>query len=166
MNWLFTAILSGRLLTVQQDASPIQEYLETKGATSSRAASVAQRIVQQSKKWNVDAHLITAIVTVENPLLTSKARSAKGAVGVMQVMPFWKRSFARVCGSNLQDDATNICYGIQVLKAHMKETKGNMNRALLSYSGCSNRLRCGRYSQIVLARQKHIGTIALATDKD
>ena len=131
----------------------IQSYLESHGAPTRRARQVARHIVTESARWSMDPALVTALVTVENHRLVSDTASTAGAQGVMQIMPFWRASFAKRCGSNLHDDRTNICYGIQVMRTFLRE-RGSMERALLAYNGCRDpAARCGSYPRQVLSRR-------------
>lgn len=163
MLLFYTLALTGQLLSRESgDVKSIGKYLQSHGASEGRANTVARRIVQQADRWDADPALIAAIVSVENPRLVSKARSSAGAIGVMQVMPFWKRSFAQRCGNNLADDATNICFGIQILNEHLRQRGGNLRRALMSYNGCRTTSRCGHYPRWVLGRHERlIGTLAM-----
>lgn len=136
--------------------APIQSYLESHGAPQHRARRVSRLIVSESARWSIDPALVTALVTVENHTLVSDTASSAGAQGVMQIMPFWKKSFARRCGTNLHDDRTNICYGIHVMQTFLKE-RGSVERALLAYNGCRDRTApCGQYPRRVLARRRAV----------
>jgi soluble lytic murein transglycosylase-like protein len=130
------------------------------GAPAPRARQVAQVVYAEAERQRVDPLLVTAIITVENPTLTRRATSTEGAQGLMQVMPFWRRSF-RSCGANLRDDRTNICMGIRVFKAHLASAKGSVRRSLLGYSGCKTTPGCERYPGVVLRRHATL-RVALA----
>lgn len=148
------------LMLIAQTVNPqphIATYLAQRGADAPRAAQVASVIVQQSARWRADPLMIAAIVTVENPDLTPHARSHAGAQGLMQIMPGWRKSLQRVCGSNLRDDRVNICYGIHVFQQALQEHRST-HRALLAYNGCRTRSRCGQYPQLVLARYRVLNT--------
>ena len=49
-------------------------------------ARIARAVVRYSGKYDLDAELVTAVILVESSALPS-ARSPKGAMGLMQVMP-------------------------------------------------------------------------------
>jgi len=144
---------------------PIADYLIDHGASPTRAAEVAEHIVTQSKKYNVDPALITAIVTVENPKLRTDARSSAGARGVMQVMPFWGPKFRAQCGSNMAQDETNVCLGITVLKLNIAEHKQSLEHALRAYNGCTGtRPKCLTYSRVVLVRYRQLAARIAKTE--
>lgn len=144
--------------TDEHHTQTVQQYLMDHGAPSDRAAVVAQHIVRQSLKWDVDPAMVAAIVTVENHTLVGDTSSTAGAVGVMQVMPFWRRSFASQCGNELANDRVNICYGIHVLKTFLRE-RGTEERALLAYNGCRTLERCGHYPRRVLERRDRLAVL-------
>lgn len=149
---LFVSLLSLGAHTDSREVQSVQAYLTSHGAPSHRALQVSRQIVQQSKRWEMDPAFVTAVVSVENHTLVSDTASTAGALGVMQVMPFWRRSFADRCGTDLHDDAVNICYGIHVLKTFLRE-RGSEERALLAYNGCRTLERCGHYPRLVLSRR-------------
>lgn len=130
------------------------------GAPAPRARHVAQVVYDEAARHRVDPLLVTAIITVENPTLRPRAASTQGATGLMQVMPFWRRPL-RSCGTNLQDDRTNVCMGIRVLKEHLASARGSLRGSLLGYSGCKTTPGCDRYPGIVLRRHATL-RVALA----
>lgn len=136
----------------------IERFLVDHGAPASRATSLATRILRQSRLWKADPALVTAIVTVENHTLVSDTVSHAGAVGVMQVMPFWRRSsFRQRCGEDLTQDRVNLCYGINIIQTFLRE-RGSEERALLAYNGCRTLERCGHYPGRVLARRDRLAS--------
>jgi soluble lytic murein transglycosylase-like protein len=76
------------------------------------ARTVARLVHKYSARYNKDPNLVLAIISVEsdfNPQAVSKA----GALGLMQVMPHWKKILA--IEDDLTDPETSIRYGLQVL---------------------------------------------------
>lgn len=133
----------------------VAAFLARHGARRSRADRVAAHVVRQAGRQGTDPSLVTAVLSVENPDLMASATSMAGAVGLMQVMPFWTDHLParRLCGTDLMDDAVNLCYGIYVLKTNLAERK-TVAGALLSYNGCrSFASPCGKYPSVVLRRQ-------------
>lgn len=79
---------------------------------------------------NVDAALIRAVISVEsgyNPL----ARSPKGAVGLMQLMPDTARKYGV---KNIRDPAQNIQGGARYLKALMEMFGNDLKLVLAAYN--------------------------------
>lgn len=146
----------------------VQRYLVQHGAAEDRAQRVASTLFETAKAHDVDVALLTAIVTVENPVLNSRARSRAGAVGLMQVMPFWRRDRVaqrRCGGTDLTDDAVNLCFGVHVLKFTMRSRR-TLPGALLYYNGCrSPRSPCGQYARIVLHRRSQLDATRMAQEE-
>ena len=74
-----------------------------------------------------------AVIDVEsnfNPYAISRA----GAMGLMQVMPFWLKEIGRP-NDNLFRIRTNLRMGCTILKHYLDKEKGNLTRALMRYNG-------------------------------
>jgi soluble lytic murein transglycosylase-like protein len=149
---ILVSLMNIAVHTSPRSLDSIQAYLVSHGAPEHRARQVARHILTESRRWSADPAMVTALVTVENHRLVSDTASTAGAQGVMQIMPFWTKSFGRRCGTNLHDDRTNICYGIHVLQTFLRD-RGTEERALLAYNGCRTLERCGHYPNRVLSRR-------------
>ena len=70
------------------DSSAIARVLTHAGGTLSEPERerIARAVIRYSAKYDLDSELVTAVMLVESRGLPS-ARSAKGAMGLMQVMP-------------------------------------------------------------------------------
>lgn len=87
-------------------------------------------IHEKAQKYEVDPALIAAIVEVESSFDTS-ARSARGAVGLMQLRP----STGRWMGArDLLDPSQNIDAGTKYLKYLEQEFDGDLDRQLAAYN--------------------------------
>lgn len=105
-------------------ASPTQQT-----AKSSPFASQLQALIkQESAHQQVAPHLVEALVKVESGG-RSGARSSKGALGLMQLMP----GTARTLGVNPLDPQENLSGGIRYLKA-MARRFGDLDLALAAYN--------------------------------
>ena len=96
------------------------------------AKEVAKEIVFYSQKYNLLPELVLGIVETEsmfNPL----AESAKGAKGLMQVMPEWVPKLNIKNVNDLHDIDTGIDAGIQVFLIHLEEAKGSISGGLYRY---------------------------------
>ena len=87
----------------------------------------------ESVRFNLDPDLILALIEHESRFMP-KAISSAGAVGLMQVMPFWKNVIGQE-GDSLFEIRTNIRYGCLILKHYLDIEKGNVERALARYNG-------------------------------
>lgn len=134
----------------------IAEELIYYGAPTARATQLAPVIERQSRLWGADPLMITAIITLENPTLESRAVSRAGARGIMQVMPLWMQSTFSTCGRDLFDDRINLCFGVRVWKFYMDRNRNNLTAALLGYNGCVKAPGCERYATLVLERHARL----------
>jgi soluble lytic murein transglycosylase-like protein len=77
--------------------------------------------------------LIMAIIEIESNF-DRWAVSYAGAVGLMQVMPFWPESLG-MRRSQLVKVTENIRMGCAIFRHYLKREKGNVARALARYNG-------------------------------
>jgi hypothetical protein len=120
-------------------------------ATPARRAAVTQLILKHAQTVRMDPVLVAAIVSVENPRLTPGARNRTN-VGIMQVSTGWMRrtDWQRACGDDLTDNDTNVCFGVRVLQAHLREHDSTID-GLLAYNGCKS-TKCRGYATRVMSR--------------
>lgn len=134
-----------------ENARRIGEFLSRYTKDRNLAFRIADALVAQGKKEQIDPVLLVGVLLTEDITLNPRARSNVGARGLMQVMPFHAGSWG--CGSSdLLDVETNICHGVRVLKQAMKDAP-NMRKALLRYNGCvrgRNTRDCHLYDDKVL----------------
>ena len=76
------------------------------------ARKIAQAVAQYSKLYAQDPDLVLSIISVESRF-NPEAVSVKGAVGLMQVMPQWKKVLG--ISEDLSDPETSIKVGLQIL---------------------------------------------------
>lgn len=115
---------------------------------------VAVALVREARRAQIEPRLLMAVLLVENPWIDPTARSFVGAQGLMQVMPFHEGNW-KPCAPRLDDVDANICHGAQIFAWNLKQTNGNVDRALLRYNGCVNGTNtpdCHLYPQHVYAR--------------
>jgi soluble lytic murein transglycosylase-like protein len=94
------------------------------------ARMVARYVSRYAALHGQDPDLILAIIAVESRF-DPKAISAKGAVGLMQVMPQWKQVLGIT--EDLRDPETNIKYGLQILGFYQQMYK-EREMALTAYN--------------------------------
>ena len=105
--------------------------------------------------FNIDAHLIIAIIAIEssfNPL----AESSAGAQGLMQIMPkVHKEKFEKHGGfAKILEVRTNVFVGTEILSNYYRRY-GSYRRALLAYVGVRQSSK-SRYPDKVLRIQKRL----------
>ena len=91
----------------------------------------------EAKRASIEPELVLSVIQVEsnfNPYAISKA----GAIGLMQVMPFWLKEIGKP-GDSLFSPHTNLRYGCTILRYYLDREKGNRVRALMRYNGTRER---------------------------
>ncbi len=101
---------------------------------------------QEANRAYLDADLLLAIIQVESTF-RQLAVSPKGALGYMQVMPFWVRAIGRD-DHDLLDTRLNLRYGTVILRHYVERERGDLVRALSRYKGTPER---DDYAKMVLA---------------
>ena len=145
------------------DGSPDPELRETLRAAASEAPSfpdrfeaevwltdMSRRLARQVKdpeerieiltlvhleasRVNLPPELILAVIEVESNF-DRYAISVAGAIGLMQIMPFWLDEIGRP-NDNLLHVHTNLRYGCTILRFYYDKEDGDLRRALGRYNG-------------------------------
>ncbi len=93
--------------------------------------SVYDRMIEAAaRKYNVHADLVRAVIAAESNF-DPQARSAAGALGLMQVLPATARRFG---SGDLLDPAVNIEVGAQYLAYLLRLFNGDLRLALAGYN--------------------------------
>ena len=100
------------------------------GARYSSPNSYEDLIRSASNRHRVDADLIRAVIRVESGF-DSSARSHKGAMGLMQLMPETARLYNIV---DLHDPSANIEGGVRHLKLLLGKYRGDLELSLAAYN--------------------------------
>lgn len=90
-------------------------------------------VYYEALRLALDPQLILGIIQIESDF-NKYAVSTAGALGYMQVMPFW----TKLCGDpnhNLFHLRRNLRYGCNILRGYLRMEKGNYFRALGRYNG-------------------------------
>ncbi|MDI3547946.1 MAG: soluble lytic murein transglycosylase [Halanaerobiales bacterium] len=96
-------------------------------------------ILENSREYNVDPHLVAAIIYVESKF-KPEACSHKGALGLMQIMPDTGRWIAEQMGiddfseTDLYDPETNIQFGSWYLSILKEEFNDELIIVLAAYN--------------------------------
>ena len=91
----------------------------------------------EASRVNLPPELILAVIEVESNF-DRYAVSVAGALGLMQVMPFWIDEIGRP-EDNLLHTSTNLRYGCTILRFYYDKEKGDLRRALGRYNGSLGR---------------------------
>jgi len=87
----------------------------------------------EAKRVGLPPELILAVIEVESNF-DRYAVSVAGALGLMQIMPFWLNEIGRP-NDNLLHTDTNLRYGCTILRFYYDKEKGDLRRALGRYNG-------------------------------
>lgn len=99
----------------------------------------AQIVDKYAKKYNMDNTLVAGIILAESKFVP-KAKSHRGAIGLMQIMPETGQWIAKNINDKSYNDAklydpeTNIHYGVWYLSFLMKEFNSNEILAIAAYN--------------------------------
>ena len=94
------------------------------------ARKIAGAVRRNSVIYRKDPDLVLAIIYNES-YFNSTVVSRTGAIGLMQIMPFWKDVYVV---EDLADIETNIRCGLQVLTVYEKMYQGSLELALSAYN--------------------------------
>ncbi|MEJ2128977.1 MAG: lytic transglycosylase domain-containing protein [Woeseiaceae bacterium] len=94
---------------------------------------ILTRVHSEAARVDLPPELILAVIDVESNF-DRYAISVAGALGLMQVMPFWKDEIGRP-DDNLNRIDTNLRYGCTILRFYLDKEKGDLRRALGRYNG-------------------------------
>lgn len=108
---------------------------------------ILEQVQCEAKRLELPPGLVMAVIDVESRF-NRLAVSSAGAVGLMQVMPFWPQQLG-MHNSQLSEIPHNIRMGCTILKYYLEREKGNYARALARYNGSLGRRN---YSDLVLVR--------------
>ena len=94
---------------------------------------ILTRVHYEARRAGLEPELVLAVIDVESNF-DRYAVSVAGALGLMQVMPFWLDEIGRP-GDNLLHINTNLRYGCTILKYYLDKENGDLRRALGRYNG-------------------------------
>jgi len=139
---LVQSLIAGILLTTcfalasaLADSAPDPELREALRTAASDTSSFTDRF--HAEVWLTDMSLILAVIETESNF-DHYAISVAGAIGLMQIMPFWLDEIGRPDDNLLHID-TNLRYGCTILKFYLDKEKGDLRRALGRYNGSLGR---------------------------
>jgi len=87
----------------------------------------------EASRAELPPELILAVIETESNF-DHYAISVAGAIGLMQIMPFWLDEIGRPDDNLLHVD-TNLRYGCTILRFYLDKENGDLRRALGRYNG-------------------------------
>jgi soluble lytic murein transglycosylase-like protein len=110
-------------------------------------AEILYHVHCEARRFNLPPGLVMAVIDVESRF-DRWAVSHAGAVGLMQIMPFWPRQLG-MTNEQLVRIPQNIRMGCTILRFYLDREKGDYAKALARYNGSVGRRT---YSDLVLGR--------------
>ena len=107
--------------------------LSDKIPDDAKRLKLLRQIHYEATRAKLYPELVLAVINVESDF-NRFAISRTGAMGLMQVMPFWLKEIGKP-GDNLFNVRTNLRMGCTILKYYLKKEKGDLTRALARYNG-------------------------------
>lgn len=101
-----------------------------------KRVALLKQIHYEASRAKLPPELVLAVIDVESRF-DRHAISNAGAMGLMQVMPFWLKEIGRP-NENLFDIRTNLRMGCTILRYYMDVEKDNITHALARYNGSIN----------------------------
>ncbi|MFG6159585.1 lytic transglycosylase domain-containing protein [Halomonas sp. 1390] len=98
-----------------------------------RRRALLGRIHHEARLAGLAPELVLAVIQVESAF-QAEAVSSAGAVGLMQIMPFWVRELG-LPADDLKDPHRNLRYGCTILAHYLAVERGDLTRALARYNG-------------------------------
>lgn len=96
------------------------------------AYTIAKAVIVASSNYNIAPGVIIGLIKTESGFDPS-ARSESGAVGLMQVVPYWHRK--AIAGRSLYNIEDSVDIGVTILAQYREKAKGSLTRALRLYCG-------------------------------
>jgi soluble lytic murein transglycosylase-like protein len=113
--------------------SDMSRRLERQVPDSEERMLILRLVHKHAAMFDLPPELVLAVIDVESNF-DRYAISWAGALGLMQVMPFWRNEIGRP-EDDLHDIRTNLLYGCRILAYYIEKEKGDRRAALARYNG-------------------------------
>lgn len=108
-----------------------------------------RQVHAEAKRARLPPELVLSVIHIESRF-DRHALSYAGAVGYMQIMPFWLTELGQK-SDNLFKASTNLRMGCTILRFYLDKENGDVFRALARYNGSLGRRE---YPDLVLGVQR------------
>ncbi|MCC0718107.1 lytic transglycosylase domain-containing protein [Clostridioides sp. ZZV14-6105] len=115
----------------------VSRFIDVDTKDKNVKSRIENAVEQASKKYNVDANLIKAIIKVESDFNPNTVSSA-GAKGLMQLMPENCRDLGVTDPFNIEQ---NIDAGTRHIKEYIDMFGGSIEMGLMAYNGGPGRMK-------------------------
>ncbi len=119
---------AARQWRMQMDA-PLARFIDD----AAQRQTLLTRIYQEARLAGLPPDLVLALIQVESAF-KADAISSAGAVGLMQIMPFWVNELGLPI-DDLTHPPRNLRYGCTILAHYLAIENGDFTRALARYNG-------------------------------
>jgi soluble lytic murein transglycosylase-like protein len=123
----------------------MQRYVPNALTDPQERLAFLRLVHSEARRANVPPELVLAVIEIESRF-DRFAISRAGALGYMQVMPFWLKELDRPY-DNLFKATTNLRMGCTILKYYLDREQGDLVKGLARYNGSTGR---AKYSHQVL----------------
>jgi len=96
------------------------------------AEKISHAVIVSSANYGVPVALILSVMQTESGF-NPNARSRSGAIGLMQVVPYWHRK--EIAGRSLFNIETAVDVGTEIIQRQLMQANGRVNAALARYCG-------------------------------
>lgn len=134
LRWL--GAMSERLKRRKSEHATRVEFLET--------------LWYESRRAGLEPYLVLAVIQVESGF-RKYAVSRAGAIGYMQVMPFWSQLIGDGDPARLFHMQANLRFGCVILRHYLEQERGDLFLALGRYNGSRGR---AEYPNAVFAARR------------
>ena len=109
--------------------APLSRFI----ASPEQRHTLLTRLYQEARLAGLPPELVLALIQVESAF-NADAVSSAGAVGLMQIMPFWVAELGLPM-DDLTEPNRNLRYGCTILAHYLAIERGDFTRALARYNG-------------------------------
>jgi len=136
----------------------ITSLLQREGVSAPMSQEIARWLMIYCRHFRIPPDVALAVMYVESSF-DRFAVSVVGAQGLMQVMPFWRKTLGNP-DDNLFNVEVNIRYGCAIIR-HYLNSYSSLDLALSAYNGS---VGSHRYSRKVHAAMRRFGAIPTLAD--
>lgn len=132
-------------LEIRRFHTEMDRPLATFMPSAKARARLLERVYREARLAGLPPALVLALIEVESGFRPAVVSSA-GAVGLMQIMPFWIAELG-LAADDLKAPSRNLRYGCTILAHYLARENGDFTRALARYNGSLGKTR---YPELVL----------------